>query len=168
MRNKAKNLFANRLKSARISQKMKQAEFCEKFSIFTGRKKMLPVSTLSSWEIGAKRPNYETLIQLADFFGLTADFLLGRSSAEKETRGSKGFLFLDDFRVEIKAKDLKLYDKKPVFITYSDGEKNYGEWGVYNKRRDVFRCSEQSIKNSPYFKFYACTPDSFPQPKRIK
>ena len=161
-------LFANRLKSIRISRKLKQSEFCESFSIFCGMDKILPVSTLSSWEIGAKRPNYETLIQLADYFGITVDFLIGRSSAENENVGSNGFLFLDDFLVEIEEKDLILYDNKPVFITYNDGQKNYGEWGIYNKRKDVFRCSEQSVRHAPFFKYYACTPDSFPQPKRIK
>lgn len=168
MKNERSNLFANRLKSIRVGQKMKQSEFCQKFSIFTGREKMLPVSTLSSWEIGAKRPSYETLCQLANFFGVTIDFLIGRTSTEKETRGSKGFLFLDDYIVEIKKEDLVLYDSKPVYFSYKAGEREYGEWGIYNKRLNVFRCVEQVVKNGETFKYYACTPDSFPQPKRIK
>lgn len=168
MQNNRNNLFANRLKSVRLSKKMKQSEFCESFSIFTGRDKKLPVSTLSSWELGAKRPNYETLIQLADYLGVTVDFLVGRTSGEDETRGSKGFLFLDDYLLEIKRENLALYDGKPVYISYTAGEKSYGEWGIYNKRKDVFRCSEQSVGNASFMKYYACTPDSFPQPKRIK
>ena len=39
----------------------------------------LAPSTISSWERGNSFPNIEELKQLADFFDVTADYLLGRT-----------------------------------------------------------------------------------------
>lgn len=33
--------------------------------------------TISNWERGAKEPNYKSLIDLANLFGVTCDYLLG-------------------------------------------------------------------------------------------
>lgn len=36
-------------------------------------------STVGNWEAGTREPNFDTLIMLADFFGCTTDYLLGRT-----------------------------------------------------------------------------------------
>ncbi len=39
----------------------------------------------SRYESGARQPSIETLIQMADIFGVTVDFLLGRKDIEDST-----------------------------------------------------------------------------------
>ena len=39
----------------------------------------------SQWEGGQREPSYEHLIRLADFYGVTVDWLLGRMGAEKDS-----------------------------------------------------------------------------------
>lgn len=41
----------------------------------------VPYTTYVSWEKGAREPNSEMLIVLADFFGCSIDYLVGRSPA---------------------------------------------------------------------------------------
>ena len=43
---------------------------------------------VSMWEIGQRRPNLDTLQKLADFFGCSVDYLLGRTDV-RETPGQK-------------------------------------------------------------------------------
>lgn len=38
----------------------------------------------SQWEGGLREPSYDTLLRLADFYGVTTDWLLGREGAEKD------------------------------------------------------------------------------------
>ena len=44
-------------------------------------------SALSSYESGARRPNYETLVLLADIYGVTTDYLLGRTGRSIDAEG---------------------------------------------------------------------------------
>ncbi|HWI64548.1 MAG TPA: helix-turn-helix transcriptional regulator [Symbiobacteriaceae bacterium] len=39
----------------------------------------------SQWEGGQREPSYEHLVKLADFYGVTVDWLLGREGAEKDS-----------------------------------------------------------------------------------
>ncbi|MCH5164671.1 MAG: helix-turn-helix transcriptional regulator [Clostridiales bacterium] len=41
--------------------------------------KVLNVSqkSISNWEMGSRRPDFETLVQIAQFFNVTTDYLLG-------------------------------------------------------------------------------------------
>jgi transcriptional regulator with XRE-family HTH domain len=39
----------------------------------------------SQWETGQREPSYEHLMKLADFYGVTVDWLLGRDGAEKDS-----------------------------------------------------------------------------------
>lgn len=39
----------------------------------------------SQWEGGQREPSYEHLLRLAEFYGVTADWLLGREGAEKDS-----------------------------------------------------------------------------------
>lgn len=36
--------------------------------------------TLTNWEIGRANPDHETLVRIADLFGVTTDYLLGRDA----------------------------------------------------------------------------------------
>lgn len=39
----------------------------------------------SQWEGGQREPSYENLLHLADFYGVTTDWLLGRGAAERDS-----------------------------------------------------------------------------------
>lgn len=42
-------------------------------------------NVISQWETGQREPSYHHLILLADFYGVTTDWLLGREGAEKDS-----------------------------------------------------------------------------------
>lgn len=62
--------FAKRLTLLREQKGLTQDEMAKKLNISR--------SALSLWEIGKREPNFETLKLLADFFGVSVDYLLGR------------------------------------------------------------------------------------------
>jgi transcriptional regulator with XRE-family HTH domain len=61
----------NRIKDLRIERGLKQKEFAKMFNV--------PATTVSSWETGVRNPQYETMCELADYFGVSIDYLMGRS-----------------------------------------------------------------------------------------
>lgn len=61
-----------RLKELRKTKNLLQSEIATAVG--------LSIQTYSSYEVGARNPDYDTLIKLADFFNVTTDYLLGRTS----------------------------------------------------------------------------------------
>lgn len=57
-------------------------------------------STVGGWESGKREPNYETTLRLAQFFGVSVDYLLGRDDdpQKKPTRGEADELTEKDER----------------------------------------------------------------------
>lgn len=74
--------MANRIKALRESLGEKQIDLAQFLSVSQG--------TLSNWERGVHDPDNEILLRLADHFGVSTDYILGRSdiptppSAKKE------------------------------------------------------------------------------------
>lgn len=64
--------IGNQLKQCRMSQGLKQNEVAKKIGICK--------QALSSYESGRHMPTVDILIQLADLYGCTTDFLLGRDN----------------------------------------------------------------------------------------
>lgn len=64
--------FGELLAELRQDRKMTQKELAQVIYVTSG--------TISNYENGAHFPDVEKLIKLADFFGVTTDYLLGRSS----------------------------------------------------------------------------------------
>lgn len=63
--------LGSRLRALREKRKLTQKELAEKLNI--------PNQNISNYERDFRQPDYETLQMLADFFGVTTDYLLGRS-----------------------------------------------------------------------------------------
>lgn len=63
-----------RIKELRTDKKLTQAELGEKINS-TQRQ-------ISKWELGAIEPNIADLQKLADFFGCTVDYLIGREAED--------------------------------------------------------------------------------------
>ena len=72
--------FAKRLRSLREGKGWTQAEFGARLG---GVGTPFPPATISSWEQADKRPTVDTIMRMADLFGITVDFLLGREDTSK-------------------------------------------------------------------------------------
>lgn len=69
-------MFRIRLKELRETMGLSQYSFADAFGISQ--------STIGNWEAGKREPNFDTMQRLADFFGVSVDYLLGRESAPDE------------------------------------------------------------------------------------
>ncbi|MGN0985344.1 MAG: helix-turn-helix domain-containing protein [Candidatus Enterenecus sp.] len=67
--------FAERLTELRKKKGVTQSEMAE----YLG----LKLRAYQYYESGGRRPEYEGLIALADYFDVTTDYLLGRTDEEK-------------------------------------------------------------------------------------
>ena len=65
--------FNEIIKSLRVSSGMNQSDFAETIGLKT--------NTYQAYERGAAEPKIETLCKIADYYGVSVDYLLGRSSA---------------------------------------------------------------------------------------
>lgn len=69
-------LFAQKLKKAREDTGFTQREVAKQLN--------LKQATLASYEIGRTQPDVETLGKLADFYGVSIDWLFGTKGEDKE------------------------------------------------------------------------------------
>lgn len=72
-------MLGKKISELRRERGMTQAELAETLH-YTAQ-------TISNWERGVSSPDSETLLMLADFFGVTTDELLGKESVSDETTG---------------------------------------------------------------------------------
>ena len=82
-------MLGNNIKELRKAKRMTQKELADTLHVSQ--------QTVGSWETERAIPGADTLAQLADYFGVTTDYLLGRSekkssSEEQETKDLKKFL----------------------------------------------------------------------------
>ena len=84
-------MFGERIKELRKNKGLSQEELGEYFSI-SG-------PAVSKWESGLSEPDNLTLIKLSNFFGVSTDYLLGKSDliAEKEMEVLKQLLIRNGF-----------------------------------------------------------------------
>lgn len=87
----------NKFRTARQLKKLKVIEAAELLGISQ--------PTLSAWETGNKVPSVEGLEKMADLYGVSTDFLLGRSESEH---------YFDDMTV-LNKKLLPVMHEKPVW-----------------------------------------------------
>lgn len=71
-------MFHERLRDLRASRKLTQKELAEKLGLTN-------TSTISKYESGETKPSVEIIDKLADLFGVTADYLMGRSEEKKSS-----------------------------------------------------------------------------------
>lgn len=50
-------------------------------------------NTVSNWENGNRDPSNEALMRVADFFGVTVDYLLGKEESKREDPGIDDFTY---------------------------------------------------------------------------
>ena len=72
-----------------------------------GQKLNLAESTISGYENGNRKPDYDTLNKFADFFDVSTDYLLGRDVAKQPIRSTDTEDPLSDPKLGIWFKDIK-------------------------------------------------------------
>lgn len=65
-------MFADILKNLRKNKGLTQVQFAEIFNISSG--------TIAMWETNKRIPDTSMLIKIAEYFGVTVDYLLGNSN----------------------------------------------------------------------------------------
>lgn len=117
-------MFGERVKELRKSKGLSQEELGEQFSI-SG-------PAVSKWESGLSEPDNLTLIKLSDFFGVSVDYLLGKSDLvaenEKETLKKMlqktGFMTDDDDLTDEELERLiKFVNANKEFLKKDNNEK---------------------------------------------
>lgn len=63
-------LFSRKIEISSSRENMLQQDLAEHLKVSK--------STVSGWEVGRNQPNYDTLIELSIFFGVSVDYLIGR------------------------------------------------------------------------------------------
>lgn len=93
-------MIGQTIKNLRRSKKLSQTEFA----------KIVGVSqtTVTAWETGKADPSSLAIIRIADYFGVTADYLLGRSKKENDTDS------IDYTELERALDNAKTFDGKPM------------------------------------------------------
>lgn len=69
------SMFLSNFKQLLANSNKTQTEICSDLNIRTQK--------LSNWKTGYCEPNYDDIIMLADYFGVTTDYLLGRTDDEE-------------------------------------------------------------------------------------
>lgn len=72
-----KMTFGQRLRLLRLEMGLNQIQFCSSFN--AGKAHPLTAASVSQYEHDKRIPEHKRLLELADFFGVTTDFLLGVS-----------------------------------------------------------------------------------------
>lgn len=78
--------------------------------------------TISDWESGRKVPSARSTQKLADYFGVTIDYLLGRDDAEKILPAQSGELSEKDIRLIEWFRSLPQEKQKAILIAQDGPE----------------------------------------------
>ncbi|EAD3672169.1 helix-turn-helix domain-containing protein [Listeria seeligeri] len=106
-------MFSERLKKLRLDSKMTQTDLGNKINVTK--------AAISGYENGIRTPDTDTLQMIADIFGVSIDYLLGRP--EPKNQNSEGFTpkeekdmkkRMDALRKDLKNGDGLLYDGEPI------------------------------------------------------
>lgn len=74
-------MFSDALRQLRKQKKINQASLADAIG--------MSQATIASWEKGTRKPDAETVAQLADYFGVSIDYLMGREEPPKEEPTSR-------------------------------------------------------------------------------
>ncbi len=102
-------MFGDKLRELRKEKNIPQEELANLFGVNK--------STISAWEVNKAQPSYETLIKLANYFGVTPNYLLGFDDNDLEkieklkiALKEAGLMIGDDLTLEEFEKALKIID----------------------------------------------------------
>ena len=164
-------IFGNRFSMLRINSGMSQREFANDFSDFIDRDKSYTLVTISSWEIGNKLPPFDVAVNIARYFKVSMDWLLGFTGEDGEpqkldTPASTATISSMEANLIIKDDQLKGFDKQPVYVVFNNMDLP-NRWGVldYGRNRIVFTDALMNLNNGLDFTLYSNIPDAERSPK---
>ena len=73
-------MFSIRLKELRTLKGLSQRELAAIFKVSTG--------TVGNWEVGTREPDFKMTMQLADFFQVSVDYLMGHNTEPPTTNNT--------------------------------------------------------------------------------
>lgn len=149
-------ILAKRLRLLREEKGLTQKDLAKDLALFMGKSKKISPSAVCSWENGEKNPTHETLLAFTDYYGVSADYLLGKTSNRLPGNELK-IIDLDNYIIKISASELNNYDGKPVYLVFNN-EGLSNRWGIYNKEDDRFCCRDNIIVNNSSIEYYAVPP----------
>ena len=89
-------MLSDKIKELRKSHGKSQVEIANELSVTK--------QTVSNWENNNIQPSVDMLVKIADYFGVSTDYLLERS--EKRTLNVEGLSFIEIAHIEQIIKDL--------------------------------------------------------------
>ena len=127
-------MFGARLKELRKKNRYTQVTLAEKLGVSKG--------TVAMWEVGKRKPDFETLCTLSELFDVRTDYILGQTD--------------DDSSITLSAKDIEQLGAwtteeslKELFETYLTID-DIGKSTVENLiRGEAARCQKQGTSKSP-------------------
>jgi transcriptional regulator with XRE-family HTH domain len=69
-------MFGDRIKQLRFAKDMSQGDLAKALHVAQ--------TTVSQWESNDRKPSIDTLSQIADYFGVSTDYILGRTDIKTE------------------------------------------------------------------------------------
>ena len=156
-RDRTKIFIGTRLAALRSERGLTQADFCLEFAEFIGQSNVL-IPTLSSWEQNHRIPTLDTIISLAQFYGVSVDYLLGitderisTGSVKKQSDIKNIFSHSD---TPIKKSDLKKFNGLPVYVKFKK-EDHLPQWGILNCNTERISCKDFVVSLSADIECYA-------------
>ena len=131
-----------RIATERGKKGMRQVDLAEAVSKKMNRAVAFTIPSVSAWETGRKVPSPATLAAIADVLDVSVPYLLGQTNDPhgtadliqedhvEETDDAQKVLQIRKYSSEaIDKKNLVLYLKKPVFVTFANGEYS-DQWAI--------------------------------------
>ena len=124
---KTSNISASHIVTLREKNELTQQQFATVISQKMKREKPYTVPLISAWETGRRTPTAATANCMAEMFGVTAEYILGKTDDEEETSALISEKSLSENKISFEL--LHQYDGRPVYITFPQHE-HKDAWGI--------------------------------------
>ncbi|MEG2412376.1 MAG: helix-turn-helix transcriptional regulator [Clostridium sp.] len=74
-------MFGDRIKDLRVEMKLTQEDIAIKFNISR--------QAIANWESGLREPSMQNIIELANFYNVSIDYLFGQTSIKENFKANK-------------------------------------------------------------------------------
>lgn len=172
--NKSKEICIERVIRMRQEKGWTQEQFSEELSKYSEKK--LTQAAISMWECRNRKIPLKYLSLLRDVLGVSEDYLLGITNKKNpsDTEIEESSDSYSD-RYELQYWQLYAYDRKPLFLDFSENHEHEDGWAIYNRQRGIFIFADDIVKEATIQRIGAkiytmdlnCMQDPFVQRKAI-
>ncbi len=149
-RDRTKVFIGTRLASLRKERGLTQNEFRLEFGEFYDNGDIL-IPTISAWEQNRRVPAMDTIISLAQFYGVSIDYLFGitdeRTNAGSQEKQKAITDIIKHSDIAIKNSDLIKYNGLPVFVRFKKNN-HLSQWGILNYNTNHVVCKDFMVSLS--------------------